>query len=390
MSTLILTGLLLMASGQAEAGETLDIPPPPEGWAVVPESELDEDEVAAWIASDGEMRMRVVTDSLYSLPTYSGESYEKNSMRMLQLAEDLGSLPKGTTVKTSSVADAFWLTAYTTRLQVAIQQSHKQFQLLRKRETTLGSLPAQELLCRFKSNKLNRPVILHSFVIMPETPTIHRIELVAPTKQFDDAETTFLAMARRVSTTSDRQGVASFEAPTSVALEESSKCSKWSIRRLRLGMTLSEAKQAHPDLGRDEEYDSRGYGSARFLLTSKAPYMDNDTVDFTDSTEDAPVVSIVVCIDTTDLTLRDIREALIEKWGPPELHSGLENVFFLDGWSDRSCDVRITVTGNAMDENGNKYEVPEVMVIVRSIRAGDTKTASEEHDEKQRARKAVE
>lgn len=177
--------------------------------------------------------------------------------------------------------------------------------------------------------------------------------------------------------------------PGSLAAEEPQSptevidCARWSLKGLRVGMTLSDFKKQHPnakhgrnwfrpdDRGRDWYFwpESRMHGVYDYVL----PEPDKS---------EALILSIVAVIDLTDTTPADVIDSLVTRWGRPSARDvpvATVRYFTAFGvpqgqmdwkattWEDDACDVLITALEQPRISPVNKSRFTTLTVSIDSI-----------------------
>ena len=173
-------------------------------------------------------------------------------------------------------------------------------------------------------------------------------------------------------------------------------CNKWSIKGVRLGMTLKEVKAEHKSLGHGRNYfrpedkregwyvwtETRWRGLYNYVLPER-------------DEADAKIISVVAAIDVPENASATI-DALIERWGEPlsreaalarvryfNVFGNPDEVFDWLGttWEDPKCDILVTVH--------KKTETFKVFTVsLDSISQLDLAEKPKEKD-REKARKAV-
>ncbi len=151
-------------------------------------------------------------------------------------------------------------------------------------------------------------------------------------------------------------GTEAQESPSDV--EPSGRCARWSVKGLRLGMSLVQVRDEHPKLKHGKNWfrpDDRGR-RWYFWAESRKKGLYNYVLPETDKPE-APIVSILALIDLEDSTPSDAIAALERRWGPAlakEVNVATVRYFNVSGapqgeydwtatvWEDAACDVLVT------------------------------------------------
>lgn len=141
--------------------------------------------------------------------------------------------------------------------------------------------------------------------------------------------------------------------------ERSTDCSKWTIKGLRLGMTLQEVRAAHENLKHGRNWfrpDDQGR-AWHFWAESRSKGLYNYVLPERDDPA-AELVSLMVLVDVSQSSPSAVIDALIERWGEPLTREAPiataryfnafgaprgEFEWLATSWQDPSCDILATL-----------------------------------------------
>ena len=162
------------------------------------------------------------------------------------------------------------------------------------------------------------------------------------------------------------------------------RCSKWSLDGLRLGMTIAEARRAHPDLHRDPGRDGQGVGGTHYDW--RVPEGDGvENVVLADGGEDSSlVVSYSLDLTRSVASLGDLRGRLSKRWGSATEPQGMERILVVAKWLDAACDVEAQL--RSISRRDDPGEPARLVVVLTSLAARDQLIHHKKTEREERAR----
>jgi hypothetical protein len=114
-------------------------------------------------------------------------------------------------------------------------------------------------------------------------------------------------------------------------------CSDWSIKGIRMGMTLEEATTVHEFQEFTKYRDPTGYRRYVWQARDKPEKIE---VHVDTRAQPPRVIGVTTTVPTSEMNPGEFKTGLVEKWGRPQDVS-MQGAFNLYSWVNTDCDVAV-------------------------------------------------